>query len=34
MLKGRTIAMLVAGTLIGAQASIAANEQETMAVNT
>lgn len=30
----KTIAMLVAGTLIGAQASIAANEQETMAVDT
>jgi hypothetical protein len=29
MLKRRTIAMLVAGTLIGAQAGIAANDQET-----
>ena len=34
MLKRRTIAMLVAGTLIGAQAGIAANDQESTATDT
>ncbi len=34
MLKRRTIAMLVAGTLVGAQAGIAANENDSTAIDT